>query len=313
LGLINGANRSLAPSAANKIDPPAPGLWFLRLFAEAAPPKFRKMSSVAATQFMPGVATASTPRDYLVVSLHDIAPSNFETSRKIVSELAHNGVRVSSLLVVPNYHHQGSAVQNRQFVSWMRELESQGHEIVIHGYFHDRPRRENETFRQKFMTRSYTSDEGGFYDLDYNEALRRIVAARDEFRASGLTPRGFIAPAWLLSPEGERAARDADLEYTTRLRTLRDLRSGEEFPAWSLVYSVRSDWRRRASLVWNATLKLLVREKPLVRLSIHPPDYSYPVVWRQILDIVEELSEARTPTTYRDWIADQRIAASQAA
>lgn len=271
------------------------------------------MSSVAATQFMPVVATASAARDFLVVSLHDIAPSNRETSQKIISELANHGVRVCSLLVVPDYHHQGPATQDRQFVSCLRDLEAQGHEIVIHGYFHDRPRRENETLRQRLMTRSYTNDEGEFYDLDYNEALRRIVAARDAFRAIGLTPRGFIAPAWLLGLEGERAARDAEMEYTVRLRTVRDLRSGEQFPAWSLVYSVRSDWRRGASLAWNATLRLFVREKPLVRLSIHPPDYSHPAVWRQIVDLVEELGEARTPTTYRDWIAEQRIAASRAA
>ena len=265
------------------------------------------MSSVAATQFMPVVATASAARDYLVVSLHDIAPSNRETSQKIISELAHKGVRVCSILVVPNYHHQGPAVQDRQFVSWMRDLESQGHEIVIHGYFHDRPRRENETFQQRLMTRSYTSDEGEFYDLDYEKALRRITAARDEFRGVGLTPRGFIAPAWLLSSDAERAARDAEMEYTTRLRTVHDLRTGEEFPAFSLVYSVRSDWRRGASLVWNATLRLLVKEKPLVRLSIHPPDYLQPAIWRQILAWITATSSVRTATTYQDWIAEQRL------
>src|SRR5207244_12561236 len=97
------------------------------------------------------------------------------------------------------------------------------------------------------ISRLYTADEGEFYDLDYDEALRRITAARDEFRASGLKPRGFVAPAWLLSAEAERAARDAELEYTTRLRTLRDLRSGEEFPVRSIGYSVRSRWRRAIS------------------------------------------------------------------
>jgi predicted deacetylase len=266
------------------------------------------MTSMTATQFLPAVATASAAKDALVVSLHDIAPSNREASQKIISELCRNGVRVCSLLVVPDYHHQGLAVQDRQFVSWLRELEGQGHEIVIHGYFHQRPRQPNEGFRQRLMTRSYTSDEGEFYDLEYDEALRRITAARDAFKAIGLTPRGFIAPAWLLSPEGERAARDAEMEYTTRLRTVRDLRSGTNFPAWSLVYSVRSDWRRSASLAWNSALHLLVREKPLVRLSIHPPDYSFPAVWKQIVDLAKEMGEARTPTTYRDWIAEQRIA-----
>jgi predicted deacetylase len=271
------------------------------------------MSSIAAAQFLPVVSTPSAARDSLVVSLHDVAPSNRETAQQIILELAKHGVRVCSLLVVPDYHHQGSAMEDRPFQTWLRQLESQGHEIVIHGYFHERPRRQNETPGQKMLTRFYTNDEGEFYDLDYEEALRRIAAARDAFRSNGLTPRGFIAPAWLLGVEAERAARDAGMEYTTRFRTVRDLHSGEDFPAWSIVYSSRSEWRRGTSLVWNAGLQLLLREKPLVRLSIHPPDYSYPAIWRQIVDFTKEMATARTPTTYRDWIAEQRIAAQHAA
>ena len=186
-----------------------------------------------------------------------MAPSNREIVEQIISELAKNGVNVCSLLVVPDYHHQGAAMEDRQFVSWLRDLESRGHEVVIHGYFHQRPRQPNENSAQEINDEIHTKDEGEFYDLDYEEALRRITAARDAFRRSGLTPRGFIAPAWLLNAEGERAARDAEMEYTTRLRTVRDLRSGEDFSAWSLVYSVRSEWRRNASLAWNAVLRLL--------------------------------------------------------
>lgn len=270
------------------------------------------MSSVAAAQFLPVVATAGGARDSLVVSLHDVAPSTRETCERILSELSKTGVRACSLLVVPNYHQQGLAMEDRQFVAWLRHLESQGNEIVIHGYFHERARRGNETMRQKATTRFYTNDEGEFYDLDYDEAFRRITMARDAFRQNGLTPRGFIAPAWLLSAAGERAARDAEMEYTTRLRTVRDLRTGEDFSAFSLVYSVRNKWRRATSLAWNASLRLLVREKPLVRLSVHPPDYSFPAIWQQIVDLIKEMQDSRTPTTYRDWIAEQRLASRTA-
>ena len=201
-------------------------------------------------------------------------------------------------------------MQDQPFVSWLRELEASGHEIVIHGYFHERPRREAENSRQKVVTRFYTNDEGEFYDLEYREALRRITEARDAFREKGLTPRGFIAPAWLLGTEGERAARDAEMEYTTLFRSLKDLRSNEEFSAWTLVYSVRNNWRRTTSLAWNAALHLLIREKPLVRVSIHPPDYSHPAIWKQVADLARELAAMRTLTTYRDWIAEQRVAAA---
>jgi predicted deacetylase len=265
------------------------------------------MTSVVATQFLPVVAAASATKDSLIISIHDVAPATQSTAAKIISELDQKGVRHCSLLVVPNYHHQGPSMQDRQFVSWLRDLAARGHEIVIHGYFHERPRRERENFLEKVITQFYTQGEGEFYDLSYDEALRRIKMARDEFQAAGLKPHGFVAPAWLLSADGERAARDAELEYTTRLRNVRDLRSGETFPTRSLVYSVRNDWRRTTSLIWNSALRRALKNNPIMRLSIHPSDYSHPAIWRQIVDLVSEMVPVRMPITYQDWVAEQRL------
>jgi uncharacterized protein len=265
------------------------------------------MTSAVATQFLPVVATASATKDYLIVSVHDVAPSTKPIADTIVSELTRKGVRRCSLLVVPDYHRQGASMKDRQFVSWLRNLEAAGHEIVIHGYFHERPRELRERFLEKLITQFYTQGEGEFYDVGYDEAFWRIKTARDEFQAAGLKPRGFVAPAWLLSSEAERAARDAEMEYTTRLRIVRDLRSGETFSARSLVYSVRNRWRRAVSLAWNAALSRLLKDRPLIRLSIHPPDFSHPTIWRQIVDLVSRMAPIRMPTTYQDWIGEQRL------
>jgi len=265
------------------------------------------MSSVAATQFLPVVATPSATRDFVVVSIHDVAPTTQSIVTKVLAGLAQKGIHHCSLLVVPNYHHRGASAEDHEFVTWLRHLEAGGHEIVIHGYFHQRPRQARESFLQQFVTRVYTQGEGEFYDLDYDEAFRRIKAAREEFQAMGFKPRGFVAPAWLLSDAGRRAARDADLEYTTYLRNVVDLRSNEMFPARSLVYSVRNGWRRAVSLAWNSALSGATKNKPLVRLSIHPPDHSHPAIWRQILSFAAEMGRCRTPTTYQDWIAEQRL------
>ncbi len=212
------------------------------------------MSSAATTLSPIQAAAADLSTGSLVVSIHDVAPSTRETAERIVSDLSRRGVTHCSLLVVPNYHHGGTVLEDRALGIWLREVEGRGHEIVIHGYFHDRPRRVNESPREKFITRFYTDDEGEFFDLSYDEALRRITRAREEFVSLGLAPRGFIAPAWLLSADGERAARDAGMEYTTRLGSVRDLTRGETFSARSIVYSVRNQWRRTASLAWNAAL-----------------------------------------------------------
>src|SRR5206468_12742926 len=146
------------------------------------------MSTIAATEFLPLVATAGAARDFFVISLHDVAPSTQPIANTIISELANRGVRVCSLLVVPDYHRQGLFTKDQQFVSWLRGLEVDGHEIVIHGYFHERPRRAKESLRDKFLTRFYTQNEGELYDLGYDEAPRPIVAASEGLRAHGRKP-----------------------------------------------------------------------------------------------------------------------------
>ena len=252
------------------------------------------------------LGAAAAVKEPLIVSVHDVAPATCTMCEQIIRELTRGGVSACSLLVVPNYHRAGESCDDRQFVRWLRDLESEGHEVVIHGYYHQRPHANGETLRGKLLTRFYTRDEGEFYDLPYEEAFRRIATARERFTAAGLRPRGFIAPAWLLGPEAERAAADAEMEYTTRLTTVRDLRSGETVQARSLVYSVRSGWRVATSLAWNATLSFALAGSPLMRLGIHPPDYLHRPVWNQIMRIVERLADARSTTTYGDWIAESR-------
>jgi predicted deacetylase len=263
------------------------------------------MTEAVAADFLP-VLAAETPRRSFVVSVHDVAPCTREASGKIIEALKDAGVRTASLLVVPNYHRQGSATGDPAFVSWLRDLEARGYEIVIHGYFHQRPRRANEGVTEKFMTRIYTREEGEFFDLDYEEALARITKARDEFKAARLSPFGFIAPAWLLSAEGERAARDAGMQYTTRIDSVLDLLTGEREGTRSLVYSVQSGWRRTVSLGWNAALARSLEMRELARLSIHPPDFAEPKVRGQILQFIERFVRTRNATTYRDWIGSQR-------
>ena len=264
------------------------------------------MTGAAATSFSI-FAAAAAAREPLIVSVHDVAPATRDTCAAILRDLTRLGVTACSLLVVPNYHRTGESCEDRQFVRWLRDLEAQGHEIVIHGYFHQRPRAERENLASKLLTRYYTRDEGEFYDLSYDEAFHRITTARENFTAAGLRPRGFIAPAWLLGPEAERAAADAEMEYTTRLTAIHDLRTAESFRSRSLVYSVRSGWRRGASLAWNGALSVALAGSPLMRLGIHPPDYLHRPVWNQITRITERLTDCRSTTTYCDWVAEARI------
>lgn len=252
-------------------------------------------------------AAADGARGALVVSLHDVAPATQAACEQMIEAMQRLGVANCSLLVVPNYHHTGPSFAHREFTGWLRRMEASGHEIVIHGYYHDRPARSGESLRDRLLTQVYTSSEGEFYDLPYDEAFRRISTARDEFAAAGLRPRGFIAPAWLINAEGERAVADCELEYTVGLASVTDLREARRHPARSIVYSVRNSWRRSVSKAWNAALFRRAAYAPLLRISLHPPDIRFPDIWRQAMRIVRGAAAVRTPMTYSDWVAQQRI------
>lgn len=262
--------------------------------------------SEAATEFLPILAAVEERRGALVVSLHDVAPATRSPCEQMLAELSRLGIRATSLLVVPDYHRNGSSMADAAFVRWLHAKEDEGHEVVLHGYYHQRDRHPGENLRQRLITRVYTQDEGEFFDLSYEEARARIQRGLDEMTASKFAPVGFIAPAWLLNSEGERAARDAGMEYTVRLQSVTDLRTGDHQTARSLVYSTRASWRRLASLAWNAVLARAVINASLVRLSLHPPDLTAPSVWRQAITLARRLAETRRTSTYRDWIAEER-------
>jgi len=239
----------------------------------------------------------------LVVSIHDVAPATRARVERIVTQLVQSGVVRCSLLVVPDYHHLGHSLGD-DFATWLRELEQEGHEIVIHGFYHQRVRRVGQSARQKLLTSVYTADEGEFFDLDYDQALRLLRKAQREFAARDFHPVGFIAPAWLLGADARRAVIDAGFRYTTTLRAVSDLGAGSEFISQSLVYSTRSKWRRVLSLGWNRTLFSCLTSNPLLRLGIHPPDIEHEAIWRQIRGVVDAALRDRRAATYRSWLAE---------
>ncbi len=242
----------------------------------------------------------------LVVSLHDVSPLTRERCERIVEDLAALGAVRLSLLVIPDHHGRGRVGEDAALCGWLRARAAEGHEIVTHGYFHRRARRGQESLVQKFTTRVYTAGEGEFYDLDSGEAAELISRGNAELRELGLDPRGFIAPAWLLSVGAEKALRDLGCEYTTRLRTVSDLRTGEECETQSLCWSVRAGWRRAVSLAWNAVLNSRLEEADLLRISVHPPDIEHGAIWRQIRSFITDAMRTREGMTYLDWITRSR-------
>ncbi len=223
----------------------------------------------------------------------------------MLRDLASAGVQHTSLLVIPNHHHKAPMIDDPAFTSWLHGLETSGHEIVAHGYFHKRPPTEG-ALAGKLMTEVYTAGEGEFYDLSQAAAQERLEKGLGEFQSMGFKPCGFIAPAWLLGADAEKAVAAAGFQYTTRLGTFKDLANDRETASQSLVWSVRSGWRRLVSRGWNASLAWRLRRTPLFRVGLHPPDWDHPAIRTQCLQLIRAALAGREAITYEKWLERER-------
>jgi predicted deacetylase len=234
----------------------------------------------------------------LVVSLHDVSPLTKAMCEEILVDLSRVGVHQTSLLIIPNHHGLAPVTKDKSFQSWLKEKIDGGHEPVLHGYFHQRRKRETDRWVSRLTTEIYTAGEGEFYDLTFDLAAKFLRAG---FSDLAFLPRevvGFVAPAWLLSDAAERAVQAAGFSYTTRVRYVRIFKPLHEFNSRSLVWSTRAAWRVAGSLFWNQVLAIAKADAPLLRISIHPADLQQRPVWCQILKILAMALEERECVTY---------------
>ena len=242
----------------------------------------------------------------LIVSLHDVHPGSHARIAEQVAFLADYGIKRSSILVVPEFHHGGSLLQDKNFCDTVSGWQEQGHEVVLHGYFHDRRESPPEKLSTVFWTRLYTNREAEFLDLPRETARMRIERGRALFDSLGWHATGFVAPAWLMAEGLANLLAEMGFAYTTRLGEIIPLLPGVNRlkSSQSLCYSTRAGWRRFASALWNKYLYGRLRDTDLVRLSLHPRDLEFPLMRRQIDQILRaSLKRGFQPTTYGEYVA----------
>jgi uncharacterized protein len=241
----------------------------------------------------------------LVVSLHDVAPVTLAASSCILRELAQLGVQKTSLLIIPDFHGRAPIQEASAFRGWLSQQAEAGHEPVLHGYYHARPAKKRENVMSRFITSVYTAGEGEFYDLEYEEAARRLAWGRAALDFLGRPITGFIAPAWLLGQAARKAVVDSGFHYTTSINAVEFFGGPGQCNARSRVWSTRTRIRQLASLTWNRGLSRLQRSASLVRIGIHPPDYEVSEIWGQIRQLVQEALRERQAMTYEEFVRQQ--------
>jgi predicted deacetylase len=226
------------------------------------------------------------PARLLCVSLHDVAPTTVAACRSTLEFLDGLGIGPVSLLVVPDYHGHGRIDRDPGFCAFLRAREDRGDEIVLHGFWHRDTATPCRNLREWVERRVLTNGEGEFSRLDTVAARNRLLRGLAVLRAAGWQPRGFVAPAWLMSPGTHDALESLPLQYCATRDFIVPLHGGETIRAPSLVVSTGSSWRRLLSPAWNRARLARWHEQPVLRAALPPGDVDHAssaALWRALL------------------------------
>lgn len=234
----------------------------------------------------------------LVVSLHDVAPATAEQSRRWLELLEARSLR-TSLLVVPGPWRGGEFRRAGAFHSWLRRAESNGHEVVLHGWEHNRPADAAGPRGRVGALMARGCEE--FWSASYADAMRRLSSGLNVLRDEGFNPTGFVAPGWLMSPDTISALRTCPLRYTVTHTRLIDLESLRDERIFVTSQRPASSVGRPLALATRALLaSQTVLARP-VRVAIHPADIAEPSLRRTNLMLCDAaLGHGYTSLTYQD-------------
>jgi predicted deacetylase len=215
------------------------------------------------------------------------------------------GVGPVTLLVVPDFHRQGSLDRSRGFCRAIDARLEAGDEVALHGYYHLDDSRAPRALSDWFLRRVMTAAEGEFAAIASDAARERLSAGLTMLHAQGWPVHGFVAPAWQLGAAAQQVLTEFPFEYTTSRTEVCKLPQWRAYRSPSLVYSVRSRARRWLSRYWNDYLADRQAAERLLRISLHPADASYPEVMQHWLRLIAAAAQERQVVTKRAWVAGQ--------
>ena len=279
----------------------------------------------------------------LIVSFHDLHPGSRPQCERFLAMMRELGVARTTLLVVPRWHGAAPGDEDQEFAAWLRDRVAEGHEVCLHAYLHEATAVTGNAV-QRAMGKHYTAGEGEFYQIDEAEAERRLREGLRIVRdGCGVPVWGFTAPAWLLSDAARSALAKLGFHYTTRwgqVELLQPYGGGETAPkepvgdrsylsagrsgrsglrpdaadsstgavrvvaAPVLVWSVRAAWRRVCSRGWVRLWGVLKRRAPVLRVAVHPVDFSYPTIEASVRASIARNLHGRVAARYRDLLPD---------
>ena len=217
------------------------------------------------------------------VSIHDVSPAWADEVEAALEACARVGVK-PALLVVPNFHRESPLLDDARFCARLRALQASGHEIYLHGFYHQ-SRSTNgagsSQLRWLFAQKVVSGGEAEFSDVTRAEAHERLEEGEYVLEQAGLRIDGFIAPAWsfpewLLPILGERGYR-----FTEDHAKIYDPSAGRSRASVVLNYASRSPARLFSTVAYCRIAKHARALLP-ARVAIHPADMRFALLRHEV-------------------------------
>jgi len=244
----------------------------------------------ADTRFsVPHPGRAEGPK--LAVALHDVEPASYRRCEDMREWLYDRGVDRVTLLVIPAPQLHPFPSRSPELTYWLLDRQDAGDAIAQHGLRH------RQTRPARFGTRIVRQWQGGvaaeYAGMSAEATAESVEAGRRVLAGAGVTPRGFVAPAYA---------------YTGALRAV----LAERFDWWATLLGLHGRPASRSPALCLGTSgpvkrvasPLVVRagaavSPNLMRLDLHPADFDHP---RHVAAVERVLERARDrmAVTYDD-------------
>lgn len=242
------------------------------------------------------------------VSIHDVTPAHAADVERALARCAAVGAR-PALLVVPNFHGNWPLDEHPEFCARLRELQRDGHEIYLHGYFH---KADMATFtgdtagraqglRRVLAQRVVSAGEAEFSDVSASEARRRLEQGEAVLERAGLRIDGFVAPAWSMPRWMHDVLAERGYRFTEDHLRVYDPRERKARPTVLLNWASRTPGRLASSVLWCRAAKRARAMLP-ARVAIHPGDMLHPLL-RHEVDVLLEWARGDLARTGRELLA----------
>jgi uncharacterized protein len=223
------------------------------------------------------------------VSIHDVSPAWTPEVEAAVDLCASFGVK-PALLVVPDFHGKAPLLEDSAFCARLRSLQTGGHEIYLHGFYH----RSAERFDAQrvpsrlawlFAQRVASGGEAEMSDVAPDEGRARIENGERVLGDAGLRIDGFVAPAWSMPPWLLPLLAARGCRFTEDHLRVYDPASHRTRASVVLNWATRSPARLVSTIAWCRAAKHARAFLP-ARIAIHPADMQFRLVRGEIQSLL---------------------------